>query len=129
MIVGFCFAPYVNNIRIFELRFVSFITYLSIVVSFNSCFLFPVGLSLLSQHSQQVLLGVEVSSVSWLGQLTVGVEAKRQNKLQHPTRPVANVVITTKGLEERKTQLLNGTTVEKYVIKILTEIFPSVHET
>ena len=29
------------------------------------------------------------------------------------TRPVENVVLTTEGLQERKTQLLNGTTVEK----------------
>jgi hypothetical protein len=34
-------------------------------------FFFPVGLLFLSQHSQPVFLGVEVSSVSWLGQLTV----------------------------------------------------------
>ena len=33
----------------------------------------PVGLSLLQQHYQQVFVGVEVTSVSWLGQLTVGV--------------------------------------------------------
>ena len=85
MIVGFCFAPYVNNIRILELRFVSFITYLSIVVSFNSCFLFPVGLSLLSQHSQQVLLGVDVSSVSWLGQLTVEVEITEETSTPYKT--------------------------------------------
>ena len=38
---------------------------------------------------------------------------RRQKKLQHPTRPVENVALTTKGLEEIKTQLLNGTTVEK----------------
>ena len=30
-------------------------------------FFFPVGLSMLSQHSQRVLLGVEVFSVPWLG--------------------------------------------------------------
>ena len=35
----------------------------SIVVSF-----FPVGLSSLSRHSQQVLFGDEVSSVSWIAQ-------------------------------------------------------------
>ena len=34
-------------------------------------FFFPVGLLLLSQHSQQVLLGAEVYSVSWIGQVTV----------------------------------------------------------
>ena len=36
-----------------------------------------------------------------------------REKIQHPKRPVENVVITTKGLQERKTQILNGTTVEK----------------
>ena len=35
---------------------------------------FPVGLSSFSWHFKQVLLGVEVSSVSWLGQLTFGVQ-------------------------------------------------------
>ena len=33
-------------------------------------FFFRVGLSSLTRHSQQILLGVEVSSVSWLGQFT-----------------------------------------------------------
>ena len=55
-------------------------------------------------------------------------QARRQKKLQHPTRPVENVTITTKGLQERKTQLLNGTTVKKGEKKILTDIFPLVHE-
>ena len=32
------------------------------------CVFFPVGLLTLMRHFQQVLLGVEVSSVSWLGQ-------------------------------------------------------------
>ena len=31
------------------------------------------------------------------------------------SRPVENVVITTKGLQERNTQMLDGTTVEKEV--------------
>ena len=58
-------------------------------------------------------------------------QVRRQKKLQHLTRPVENVALTTKGLQETKTHLLNGTTVKK-VIKnkfILTEIFSSVHET
>ena len=46
-------------------------------------FFFPVRFSSLTQHSE------------------------------HPTRPVENVVLMTKGLQERKTQLLNGMTVEK----------------
>ena len=37
----------------------------------------------------------------------------RQKKLQHPTRPVEDVALISKGLQERKTQLLNGKTVEK----------------
>ena len=35
-------------------------------------------------------------------------QARRQKKLQHPPRPVENVVITSKDLHERKTQVLNG---------------------
>ena len=50
----------------------------------------PVGLLLLS-HFQQVLLGVEVSS-------------EEDRRLRHPTRPVKNVMIMMKGLQER-TQL------------------------
>ena len=41
------------------------------------------------------LVGVEVTSVSWLGQLTVN-----------------NVVIVTKGLQDRNINILAGTTVE-----------------
>ena len=64
-------------------------------------FFFPAGLSLLSQNSQQVLLGVE------------------------------NVVITTKGLQERKTTIEwdDGGKIGKKNKLILTEILPSVHET
>ena len=32
-------------------------------------------------------------------------QARRQKKLLHPTRPVENVVITTKGLLDRKTTI------------------------
>ena len=59
-------------------------------------------------------------------------QARRQKKLQQPTRPIENVALTTKDLQETKTQLLNGTTVEKIDNEnklILTEIFPSMHET
>ena len=51
------------------------------------------------------LVGVEVTSVSWLGQLTVGVD---------------NVVITTKGLQDRNIHILDGTTVENKGKLILT---------
>ena len=43
-----------------------------------------------------------------------------------PTRPVDNVVITTKGLQERNIHILDETTVENKGKLILTEIFPSV---
>ena len=36
-----------------------------------------------------------------------------------PTRPVDNVVITTKGLQDRKIHILDGTTVENRVKLIL----------
>ena len=41
------------------------------------------------------LVEVEVTSVSWIGQFTVG-----------------NVILTTKGLQKRNIQMLDGTTVE-----------------
>ena len=43
-----------------------------------------------------------------------------------PTRPVDNVVIATKGLQDRNINILAGTTVENKGKLILTEIFPSV---
>ena len=45
-----------------------------------------------------------------------------------PTRPVHNVVITTKGLQDRNINILDGTTVENKGKLILTEIFPSVQK-
>ena len=43
-----------------------------------------------------------------------------------PTRPVDNVVIATKSLQDRNINILAGTTVENKGKLILTEIFPSV---
>ena len=45
-----------------------------------------------------------------------------------PTRPVDNVVIATKGLQDRNTNIITGTTVENKGKLILTEIFPSVQK-
>ena len=45
-----------------------------------------------------------------------------------PTRPLDSVVITTKGLQDRKITILAGTTVENKGKLILTEIFPSVQK-
>ena len=58
----------------FQFGLFIFITYFSTVVPFNSCVFFPVDLSSLMRHFEQVLKGVEVFSVSWFGQLTVGVQ-------------------------------------------------------
>ena len=51
-------------------------------------------------------------------------------EVKETRRPVENVALTTKGLQERK-QLVNGTTVKnrKNNKLFLTEIFPLVHET
>ena len=39
-----------------------------------------------------------------------------------PTRPVDNVVITTKGLQDRNINILAGTTVENKVKLIITNV-------
>ena len=48
--------------------------------------------------------------------------------LSTPTRPVDNVVITTKGLQDRNIHILDGTTVENKGKLILTEICPLVQK-
>jgi hypothetical protein len=55
----------------------------------------------------------------------VGVETKVSST---PTRPVENVVITTKYLQDRNNLLLDGRIVENKGKLILTEIFPSVQK-
>ena len=45
-----------------------------------------------------------------------------------PTRPVENVVTTTKGLQNTNNLLLDGRTVENKDKLIQTEIFPSVQK-
>ena len=45
-----------------------------------------------------------------------------------PTKPVDNIVIATKGLQDRTTNITAGTTVENKGKLILTEIFPSVQK-
>ena len=49
---------------------------------------------------------IDVTSVSWLGQLIVETEVTSA-----ATRPVKNV-ITTKGLQDRTIHILDGTTLE-----------------
>ena len=45
-----------------------------------------------------------------------------------PTRPVDNVVKTTKGLQDRNIHIFDGTMVENKGKLILTEIFPLVQK-
>ena len=81
----------------------------------------------LSRYLEEAALSTSISSsvfiFLWLFSMFFELQlstaqARRQKKLQHLTRPVEIVMLTTKGLQERKTQLLKGTTVEKQVIKI-----------
>ena len=73
------------------------------------------------------IVGVEVTSVSWLvlttkgvqerniqmlDQMTVGNRSQETEVNSTPTRHFENVVLTTKGLLERNIQMLDGTTVE-----------------
>ena len=44
---------------------------------------------------------------------TVNCPSQETEETSTPTRPLENVVLTTKGLQERNTQILDGTTVEK----------------
>jgi hypothetical protein len=60
--------------------------------------------------------------------LTVNCPSQGTEVTSTPTRPVENVVITTKGLQDRNNLLLDGTTVENKGKLILTEIFPSVQK-
>ena len=53
-----------------------------------------------------------VQLLAWAVKLQLSTaEARGQKK--HPTRPVENIALTTKGLQEKKTRLVSGTTVEK----------------
>ena len=59
-------------------------------------------------------------------ELTVNCPSQETEVTSTPTRPVDNVVITTKGLQDRNIHIFDGTRVENKGKLILTEIFPSV---
>jgi hypothetical protein len=79
----------------FQLEFIYYFTYFSTIVPSNSCVFISCRPFVVDTTLSTGLVGVEVSSVST------------------PTGPVENVALTTKALQERNTQLLDGTTVEK----------------
>jgi hypothetical protein len=76
---------------------INLLFYLYFPPSFHLTVVFfcPVGLLLLIQHFQQVL---------WVLKLLLSPA--------QAMRPVENVVLTTKGLQDRKIKLLDGVTVE-----------------
>ena len=59
---------------------------------------------------------------------TVNCPSQETEVTSTPTRPVDNVVIATKGLQDRNINILAGTSVENKGKLILTEIFPSVQK-
>ena len=75
-------------------------------------------------------LPVYVSVIHLLGLLVSIFDSRNQETevTSTPTRPVDNVVITTKGLQDRNINILDGTTVENKGKLIQTEIFPSVQK-
>ena len=66
------------------------------------------------------LVGVEVTPVNCPSQETEVTSTT--------TRPVDNVVVITKGLQDRNIHILDRMTVENKGKLILTEIFPSVQK-
>ena len=93
----------------FQLELIYYFTYFSPLshpmVVFLSCRPFAVNTAFSTG-----LVGVKVSSTST------------------PTRPVENIVLTTKGLQDRNIHIFDGRTVENKGKLILTEIFPSVQK-
>ena len=102
---------------------INLFTYFSSVVAFNSCVFFYCRpfivyatflTDLVGCWSFFCLLawavGVQitdyfncwVSKFLFLPKQLSTAQARRQKKLQHPTRPVENVAVITKGLQERK---------------------------
>ena len=81
----------------FQLKLIYYFTYFSTVIPSNNCVCFPVGLFLVNTTFSTGLVGVEVSSVSWIGQETEETA---------PTRPIENVLLTTKSLQEINTTVV-----------------------
>ena len=85
----------------FQLELIYYFTYFSTVVPSNSCVFLSCKPFVVNTFSTG-LVGVEVSS--WL---------QDTEETSTTTRPVENVVLTSRCLQERNTHPLDGTTVEK----------------
>ena len=95
------------------LELIYYFTYFSTVVPSIICVFLSCRPFVVITTLSTGLVGVEVTSVSWLEQLTVGVYNYSNQYLSQetevtstPTRPVENVVITTKGLQDRNNNCL-----------------------
>jgi hypothetical protein len=57
----------------FQLELIIYFTYFSTIIPINSCVILSCRPSIVNTTFSTGFVGVEVSSASWLGQLTVGV--------------------------------------------------------
>ena len=121
----------------FQLELIYYFTYFSTAIPFIICVFLSCRLFVVNTTYNDIIAGQNdpiykllPTSVIWTPRSTA--EAKQQTKFWKPTiiiisdcpsqetevpstpiRPVENVALTTKGLQERKTKMLDGTTVEK----------------
>ena len=63
-----------------QLELIYYFTYFSIVVPSNSCVFLSCRPFVVNTTFSTGLVGVEVSSVSWLGQLTVGIQITEEGR-------------------------------------------------
>ena len=75
----------------------------------------------LSRCLEEAAFSISISS-------SVNCPSQETEVTSSPTRPVENVVITMKGLQDRNHLLLDGRTVENKGKLFLIEIFPSVQK-
>ena len=88
-----------------SVRIIYFNYLFSTIVPLTSCVFFPVGLSPLTRHFQHFLLPIfPPSSHSQVVFFPVGLSCLNQ-ETEETTRPVENVALTAKGLQERKLKL------------------------
>ena len=96
----------------FQLEIIYYFTYFSTIIPSNICEFLSCRPFVVNTTFSTGLVGVEVSF--WASQET--------EETLTPTRSVENVVLTTKGLQQRNTQMLDGMTVEIKLATLLAEI-------
>ena len=86
-----------------HLELINYFTYFSTVIPSNSRVFLSCRPFVVNTTFSTSLMGVEVSS---------NCPSQETEETSTPIRPIENVVVTTKDLQERNAQLLDGTTVE-----------------